>query len=375
MVGQTVTYTYRIENTGTITLTSISAQDNRLGPVAGIGSTLLPGEATTGTLTHVVTLADLPSPLVNTVVVTGTATGGLNVTSTGNASVTVTEAAYTLNTSVVGQGTVAKAPDQATYTYGQVVTVTATPATGWSFSEWSGACTGSGACVVTMDGDKSVTATFTQNAYTLDVTVVGSGTVAKSPDQATYTYGTEVTLTPTPATGWSFSAWSGACTVSGACVVTMDGNKSVTATFTLNTYLLTVSKTGTGSGSVTSDPSGIDCGSTCSASYDYDTPVTLSAVASPGSTFTGWSSSGCSGTGTCAVTMSEARNVTAEFMLKTYVMTINVEGGGVVTVTVTASANPGWTFAGWSGDVSGLTNPVSIPLTGTNVLTATFTHP
>src|SRR2546425_241233 len=77
---------------------------------------------------------------------------------------------------------------------------------------------------------------------------------------------------------------------------------------------LTVTKAGTGSGTVTSNPPGINCGVTCSAAYDSGTVVTLTATPATGSTFTGWS--GCdavSGT-TCTVTMSAARSVTANFL-------------------------------------------------------------
>ena len=147
----------------------------------------------------------------------------------------VAPAEYTLTTNTVGNGTVTKDPDQATYTDGTVVDVTATPASGWSFSGWSGACSGTGACQVTMDGNKSVTATFTEippAEYTLTTNTVGNGTVTKDPDQATYTDGTVVDVTATPACGWSFSGWSGACSGTGACEVTMNSNRSVTATFT-----------------------------------------------------------------------------------------------------------------------------------------------
>ena len=78
------------------------------------------------------------------------------------------------------------------------------------------------------------------------------------------------------------------------------------------TYKLTVTKSGTGSGSVTSTPAGIDCGSTCEANFDDGASVTLTATAASGSTFTGWSGP-CTGTGTCSVTMNEARSVTASF--------------------------------------------------------------
>jgi hypothetical protein len=78
---------------------------------------------------------------------------------------------------------------------------------------------------------------------------------------------------------------------------------------------LSVSKAGAGSGTVSSNPAGISCGLTCSSIFNFNTVVTLSAVSAPGSTFTGWSGSGCSGTGTCMVTMDTARSVLATFTL------------------------------------------------------------
>jgi hypothetical protein len=83
-------------------------------------------------------------------------------------------------------------------------------------------------------------------------------------------------------------------------------------------YTLSVAKTGTGSGVVTSIPSGIDCGAACSASFNNSTVVTLTAAPSSGSTFGGWSGGGCSGTGTCQVTISGATTVTATFTKEPY---------------------------------------------------------
>jgi hypothetical protein len=78
---------------------------------------------------------------------------------------------------------------------------------------------------------------------------------------------------------------------------------------------LSVMKSGRGDGSVTSSPVGIDCGSTCSAFFQSGSVVTLTATADADSTFTGWSGGGCSGTGTCQVTMGGAITVGAEFTL------------------------------------------------------------
>jgi hypothetical protein len=75
--------------------------------------------------------------------------------------------------------------------------------------------------------------------------------------------------------------------------------------------LLVISANGT----VSSNPAGINCGSTCSANYDSGTSVTLTAVANSGYTFTGWAGGGCSGIDACTVTMSAATSVTATFTL------------------------------------------------------------
>jgi hypothetical protein len=79
------------------------------------------------------------------------------------------------------------------------------------------------------------------------------------------------------------------------------------------TATLTIQRSGDGSGTVTSVPSGITCGSTCSFSFTSGTAVTLSAQAASGSKFTGWSGAGCSGTGPCHVTVAATTTVTATF--------------------------------------------------------------
>jgi beta-mannanase len=92
----------------------------------------------------------------------------------------------------------------------------------------------------------------------------------------------------------------------------MTANKSAKAIFALPTYPLSVSLSGDGSGTVTSNPAGINCGSTCSASFTENTSVTLTASPASGSIFGGWSGA-CSGTGSCTINMNNAQNVTALF--------------------------------------------------------------
>ena len=86
---------------------------------------------------------------------------------------------------------------------------------------------------------------------------------------------------------------------------------------TPDTFTLTTIMAGAGFGSVTSDPSGINCGIDCSESYQEGSVVTLTASADTGSVFRGWSGGGCSGTGTCVVTMNANTGVTATFTLPT----------------------------------------------------------
>jgi hypothetical protein len=158
----------------------------------------------------------------------------------------------------------------------------------------------------------------------------GSGTVTSSPAGINcgsdclefFNQGTIVTLIATPAADSLFTGWSGGgCTGTGVCMLTVNANTSVTATFNKIPRTLTVTKAGVGSGTVTSNPSGITCGSTCSASFDSGTSVTLTAASDPGSTFAGFSGGGCSGTGPCTVIVNADTTVTATFSVAPFIFT------------------------------------------------------
>jgi alpha-tubulin suppressor-like RCC1 family protein len=233
----------------------------------------------------------------------------------------------------------------------------------------------------------------------------GNGTVTSNPAgidcgttcTANFNSGTSVTLTATPDSGYNFTGWSGACNnISGTCTVTMDTAKSVTALFANApppTYPLTVSKAGTGAGTVTSNPAGIDCGATCSAQFSGS--VTLIATPTGGSTFAGWSGACTTSSEPCAVTMTAAQNVTATFTAPPpaylLIVTLAGAGNGIVTsnpvgiecgatcnaqfsgsVTLTASPVSGSVFGGWSGACSNLSGPCTISMTAAKTVTATF---
>jgi hypothetical protein len=105
-------------------------------------------------------------------------------------------------------------------------------------------------------------------------------------------------------------------------------------------YTLSVAKAGTGSGTVTSSPTGITCGSACSGTYDAGISISLSASPSANSTFVGWSG-GCSGTGTCTVTMNTTKTITATFTLKMFTITASAGAGGSMSPSGSVPVNYG----------------------------------
>ncbi|SHJ59615.1 Listeria/Bacterioides repeat-containing protein [Hymenobacter daecheongensis DSM 21074] len=243
---------------------------------------------------------------------TGT-TNPLTVSMTANKIITATFApipvSYTLTATASGSGTVSKSPDQASYGSGTVVTVTATPAAGFTFAGWSGAATGTANPLsVTMDANKSLTATFTATtvSYTLTTTTSGTGAVSRSPDQATYLSGTNVTLTATPGAGQQFTGWSGGATgTTNPLTVSMTSNKTITATFAPIPASYTLTVTTSGTGTVSKNPN--------QATYVSGTNVTLTATPGAGQQFTGWSGGATGTTNPLTVSMTANRTITATF--------------------------------------------------------------
>ena len=178
--------------------------------------------------------------------------------------------------------------------------------------------------------------------FTLTTAVVGSGSVSRNPDQASYPAGTQVQLTAVPAPGQTFGSWSGALTGSqNPAAVTVNTNLSVTAHFASAPVMLTVVKAGLGAGSVTGP--GINCGTDCTESYGSGA-VALTATPAAGSTFGSWA--GCDSVAAivCTVNATSSRTVTALFNPSSDVAAPEVsvaptsnDGSYVVTVRCTTS--------------------------------------
>jgi hypothetical protein len=257
-----------------------------------------------------------------------------------------------------GSGTVTSSPASidcggacsGQFQQGVVVSLNAAAAPGSAFVGWGGACSGTGPCSVT--GDATVTARFEVPISTNRLTVTlggnGIGMVTSNPTgiscpgtcAADFATGITVTLSAAPANGSAFNGFSGAgCSGSGStCVVVIVGNPSVTATFTTGSSSsnLTVQKNGMGSGTVTSQPAGIDCGPTCVAGFPTGTVVTLTPTPAAGSIFSGWNGPRCGGTGPCTITLDTDFTAFPVFNpapTDLLTLTVNKQGRGDGTVT------------------------------------------
>ncbi len=309
-----------------------------------------------------------------------------------------------LNRSGTGSGVVTSNPTgidcgsacSASFAGETTVTLTAVPSAGSVFKSWSG-CTSSGnKCTVVMNNAKTVTAAFAvANPVKLTVSKVkqasGDGAVTSSPAgidcgktcSGLYAPGTSVTLSAAVSSLSTFGGWSlPSCGGTGACTFTMDKAQTVKATF-IGPQVLTVTNTSAskGKGTIMTDSGNIACErGTCKGSFLYNTVVTLTAAADSGSNsvFAGWSGCTTQSPTTCTVTMDKAQSVKGTFTGPQTLTVANSSvnrGTGTVTsnpegvacakgtcktpfvykleVTLSASADPGSYFMGWSGACSG----------------------
>jgi uncharacterized repeat protein (TIGR02543 family) len=277
------------------------------------------------------------------------------------------------------------------YDQGTVLIVTENPAAGFVFSGWSGACTGTGPCSITMSAPMSVTATFTQVAYSVTIAVPAG--VQFSFNGATYTGSASVTLPPgsyslstvspqTPIAGEqaTFQSWSDTGAQAHMVTVT-SGPVTISGLFNIQFLLTTIASAGTG-GTV-SPPTGY---------FDQGSAVPVTASPAPGFVFAGWSGA-CTGTGPCSVSMTTVRTVTATFNPIAFNVTINVPAqvqfslnGTVYTGTHTVALAPGsyplstpspqltaagtqLRFDSWS-DTGGQTHQINV--TGAMTITGAF---
>jgi hypothetical protein len=319
-----------------------------------------------------------------------------------------------------GAGTVTSSPAgincgatcSAEFDHGTPVKLTGTPAANSKAVVWGGcdAVNGSNECEVTMSAAKGVTATFSLASRTLTIAKAGNGngtfecklnTGSFGACSSSYTDGDTIVIKANHDSHSGFTSWAGCSSATGSeCTVSaINANTTVTASFSLNPHQLTVTRTGTGTGSVISTPAGINCGATCSTSFDGNAMVTLTAVPGPNAKAVAWTS-GCDSVNSlkqCIVTMSDEKEVVASFEKELRTLTVTKSGNGSGTVTsssggvdcgstcgpvafdkgasVTLTAHPasGSSFVGWSGGGCSGNGSCTVGLESNTAVAAVFT--
>ena len=364
------------------------------------GSVTVPGEGTfrcdAGRVVELVAISTSGYRFVNWTGAVGTIANinaaSTTITVTGNYSIRAnfeeTEATfYTLTVGVTGSGSTSPTAGQHTYAAGAVVTIIATPVSGYRFVGWSGdmgtiANVNAASTTITMNDDYSIIANFSEipgTYYTLTMAVTGSGSTSPAVGQHSYAAGTVVPIVATPAGGYRFVNWTGnvgtvANVTAASTTITMSGNYSITASFAVipaGQCSLTISSTA--GGSVTSPGQG-------TFTYGAGAVVNLVAAAAGGYRFVNWTgnvSTVANVTGaSTTITMSGNYSITANFQEAPpvppgqYSLTVSSTAGGSVTtpgqgtftynagtvVNLVAAPLGGYRFVNWTGNVSTVAN-------------------
>jgi uncharacterized repeat protein (TIGR02543 family) len=201
-------------------------------------------------------------------------------------------------------GSVTVSPKKEKYNKGESVTLTAVPASGYSFKNWKGDAKGGAASVtITMNENKTVTANFESNTCVLNIKSE-DGSVTKSPNKDKYTKGESVTLTANPASGFNFKCWKGdAKGTANPVTITMDEDKKVTAEFEAYTYTLAVKGA---KGTYIRSPN--------KERYNKGDVVTITAKPNSGYLFKCWRGGATGTTNPVTVTMDTNKTITAYYL-------------------------------------------------------------
>lgn len=286
---------------------------------------------------------------------------------------------YTLTYNAGANGSVTGTTPQ-TVDYGSDGTaVTAEPATGYHFVDWSDACTDNPRTDTDVTADITVTANFAINTYSLTYTAGAGGTVDGTTPQ-TVDYGSDGTaMTANPDVGYHFVDWSDACADNPRTDTNVTGDITVTANFAINTYTLTYTAGAGGSVNGTT-PQTVDYGSDGTA---------VTAVPDTGYHFVDWSDA-CADNPRTDTDVTAGVTVSANFAINTYTVTFVTDGTAGSSLTgdaaqtvdydsdctaVTANAPGGYVFSGWTGDFTSSDNPLTVTnVTADMDLTANFTQ-
>ncbi|TQV88901.1 InlB B-repeat-containing protein [Aliikangiella coralliicola] len=330
---------------------------------------------------------------------------------------------HTLSISVNGSGSVSSNVEgidcgddcSNSYADGQQVILTADAASGYVFQGWQGDCSGSSSCELIMNGNKSATAVFVEEVveptmFQATVSLSGEGSVTSEDSGINcgtdcnneYEQNQQVTLTAAASSGYRFESWEGDCSGQAErCQLTMNTDKSAMAKFeviVIEPTMVRATVSLSGSGRVTSEDGGIDCGNDCQNDYPQNQQITLTAAPDAGFRFDRWEGD-CGGQAErCQLTMNSAKNTQARFEAvvvepTVYQVTVNKSGDGQVvstdggincgadcnneyeeneSITLTATADEGYSFDSWQGDCAGQDASCNLTINSDKNTTAVF---
>ena len=269
------------------------------------------------------------------------------------------------------------------YQQGQQCTVSATPATGYTFLRWTenGTQVSTNAnYTFTVTGNRNLVAQFQQQNYTISVSANPSngGSVAGG---GAYHYGDNCTVIATPANGYTFLRWTengNQVSTNATYTFTVTGNRTLVAQFQQQSYTITATANPTNGGIVTGG-----------GTFNYGQSCTLTATPATGYTFVRWTKNGMqvSTNATYTFTVTESAAYVAQFSVQSFTVNVsaNPTDGGTLTgggtfnygqnCTVTATANTGYNFVNWTegGNVVSTNTHYTFPVTSNRTLVANFT--
>ena len=254
------------------------------------------------------------------------------------------------------------------YTYLHEMSMTATPAYGYHFVQWNDGVTDNPR-TITVTRDSAFTAQFAANSYTLTV-APNDATMGSAYGAGSYNYNTTATLTAVPNYGYHFTQWSDAVT-DNPRTVTVLNNATYTAQFEINSYIITVQSSNPAIGTTIG-----------SGSYNYLTPVNITALPNVGYHFTQWSDGNTTNPRLISVTANAT--YTAQFAINSYAVGVtsnnstmgSVSGSGTYnhnsTATLTATPYYGYHFVQWQD--GNTDNPRTVIVTDSAQYTAQFAY-
>ena len=235
-----------------------------------------------------------------------------------------------------------------TYDYGSSCTLTATPATGYSFVRWmknGSQVSTNPSYSFTVTGNASYVAVFSLNSYTISVSANPSagGTVSGG---GTYDYGSSCTLTATPATGYSFVRWmknGSQVSTNPSYNFTVTGNASYVAVFSLNSYTISASSSPSAGGSVSG-----------AGSYNYGSICTLTATPATGYSFVRWTKNGSqvSTNPSYSFTVTADANYVAVFSLNSYTISVSANPSAGSSVSLSTDFENQQIPSNWTNDAT-----------------------